>query len=138
MVEADDLPRYPRDVEAAVYFAVLEALQNTAKHAGATSVSVVVRSTSDGLEFEVRDDGCGFDPDLAVSDGRSGLAGMADRLDTLGGSVRIESQPGAGSCVVGQVPAQPVSRAHAASSTSIPSDALGTNPPAPAARAGSA
>ena len=136
-VEANDLPRYPRTVEAAVYFTVLEALQNTAKYAGATSVSVVVRPTSGRLEFEVRDDGCGFDPGLAASDGRSGLAGMADRLDTLGGSVRIESEPGAGTCVVGQVPTQPVSRTQAASSTSMPSDALGMNPPAPAARAGS-
>mgnify|MGYP000675106234 CR=1 FL=1 len=61
-VRPDDLPRLDADVEAAVYFCCLEALQNVAKHAEATHVAVVLDLGEDGaLEFRVEDDGAGFD-----------------------------------------------------------------------------
>lgn len=101
-VRSDGVGRHPRDAEAAVYFAVMEALQNTAKYAGATTATVSLSVAGGRLQFEVRDDGQGFDAS-SVSAG-SGLAGMADRLDTVGGEVQVESTPGRGTIVTGSVP----------------------------------
>jgi len=101
-IEADGLARYPREVEAAVYFTILEALQNIAKYAGASRVSVVLKQEDDEVSFEVIDDGVGFDP-TAVRAG-SGLANMSDRLDAAGGSWTLESAPGSGTAVRGTVP----------------------------------
>ncbi|MFC2176805.1 ATP-binding protein [Actinomycetota bacterium] len=101
-VHGDGVGRHQRETEAAVYFAVMEALQNAAKYAEATSASVNLSVNDDRLEFEVRDDGRGFDT-TAASTG-SGLAGMADRLDTVGGELRLESVPGEGTVVTGSVP----------------------------------
>ncbi|MBI4259893.1 MAG: ATP-binding protein, partial [Actinobacteria bacterium] len=80
-VHADGLGRYPQEAEAAVYFCVLEALQNAAKYAGATHVEVRLEAAGEELRFSVADDGTGFDPD-GVTRG-SGLQGMADRLSAL-------------------------------------------------------
>jgi signal transduction histidine kinase len=104
-VEADGVDRYSQDVEATVYFCVLEALQNVQKYASATKV--VVRLGADGgtLTFSVIDDGAGFDA-VVVKKG-SGLTNMADRIDALGGSVAIASTPGAGTTVHGGLPAVP-------------------------------
>jgi signal transduction histidine kinase len=88
---------------------VLEALQNTAKYAEASSVSVTLAESNGSLMFEVRDDGCGFDP-AATADG-AGLTGMADRLDTVGGQANIESTPAHGTTVVGFVPIAELIRA---------------------------
>jgi signal transduction histidine kinase len=101
-VRADGVGRYRRDVESTVYFACLEAMQNAAKHAeGATEVLVSL-SADDGLAFEVRDDGRGFDQ-AAVPPG-TGLLNVRDRVTALGGSVRIESTPHAGTLVAGVLP----------------------------------
>ena len=101
-LEVDGVGRYPREVESAVYFSILEALQNTAKYAEA-SRAVVKLSASDGdLRFEVLDDGRGFDV-ASVSRG-AGLNGIADRIDTVGGSWHIASKPGSGTTVTGTVP----------------------------------
>jgi signal transduction histidine kinase len=101
-VRADGVGRYRRDVESTVYFACLEAMQNAAKHAGgATEVSVAL-STEGGLAFEVRDDGRGFDQ-AAVPPG-TGLLNVRDRVTALGGSLRIESKPQAGTLVAGVLP----------------------------------
>jgi signal transduction histidine kinase len=101
-VEADGVGRLPRDVEAAIYFCSLEALQNVAKYAGARSASVRLRGVAGGVEFEIADDGRGFDPESA---GRgSGLQGMVDRIDAVGGTLTIESRPGHGTVVRGAVP----------------------------------
>jgi len=102
LVHAEGIGRYPRDVESAVYFAVLEALQNTAKYATANSAQVTLSESNGDLTFEVRDDGQGFDASL-VKPG-AGLNGIADRIDTVGGSWQIDSSPGNGTVVSGSVP----------------------------------
>jgi signal transduction histidine kinase len=102
-VTADGVGRYPQEVEAAVYFSVLEALQNVAKYAEASRVTVHLRDDGGMLTFEVRDDGRGFDRD-AVHYG-TGLQGMADRLAALDGGVEVTSAPGAGTIVTGELPA---------------------------------
>jgi len=102
LVDAEGIGRYPRDIEAAVYFAVLEALQNTAKYATANSAEVTLRESNGNLTFQVRDDGQGFDESL-VQPG-AGLNGIADRIDTVGGSWWIYSSPGEGTVVSGSVP----------------------------------
>lgn len=101
-VEIDGVGRYAQDVEAAVYFSVLEALNNVAKYAEATEARISLAQQNGSLEFRVRDDGRGFDP-AANRDG-TGLQGMADRIDAIGGSLTIESERGAGTTVVGRVP----------------------------------
>ncbi len=102
VVEADGVGRFPREVEAAVYFCVLEALQNTAKHAAASCATVAVRANSDQLRFSVADDGAGFD--RAARPAGSGLQGMADRLAAAGGMLLVSSAPGAGTTITGTVP----------------------------------
>ena len=101
-LEAVSVDRYPQEAEAAVYFCVLEALQNVAKYAGAGSVRVEIAGDGGGLRFSVTDDGAGFDPDTARSG--SGLQGMADRLAALGGSFDVRSAPGRGTSVEGRLP----------------------------------
>ena len=89
-------------VELAVYLCCLEAIQNAAKHAG-RDVRVTVRlgREQDELAFSVEDDGRGFDP--ASADG-SGLAGMRDRIASMGGRLEVSSIPGHGTTVAGAVP----------------------------------
>jgi signal transduction histidine kinase len=106
MLESDGIGRYPQDVEATVYFCCLEALQNVAKYAEASRATVRLSAADGGLAFEVQDDGVGFDP---ASAGRgSGLQGMADRLDAVGGSLDVRSAPGAGTTIVGRVPSRSI------------------------------
>jgi signal transduction histidine kinase len=101
-IEADRVGRYTPDVEAAVYFCSLEALQNVAKYAHASRASVRLTQINGSLTFEVIDDGDGFDP-TTIGYG-TGLQGMADRLDALGGSLEVRSAPGEGTAVTGRVP----------------------------------
>ena len=101
-ITTDGVARYSREVEAAVYFSVLEALQNTAKYAEASAASVSLTDDGKELRFDVRDDGRGFDATTTTHG--AGLSGMADRLDTVGGAVTISSSPGEGTLVVGSVP----------------------------------
>ena len=102
-LEADGVGRYQPEVEAAVYYCCLEALQNASKHAGErTSATVRLWEAGETLSFEVDDDGAGFDMNRAVSG--AGLTNMRDRLGAAGGTLRIESAPGAGTHVVGKVP----------------------------------
>ena len=105
-VESDGVGRYPQEVEAAVYFSVLEALQNVAKYAEAEHTTVALAQDNGDLAFAVRDDGKGFATAEAVRG--SGLQGMADRLGALGGTVEVTSAPGAGTVVAGRVPAEQV------------------------------
>ena len=101
--ETDGVERYPQDVEAAVYFCVLEALNNLAKYAGATQATVSLSQTDGTLTFAVSDDGVGFSVGERGSSG-TGLQGMADRLDAIGGALEIRSAPGEGTTVRGRVP----------------------------------
>jgi signal transduction histidine kinase len=102
MVEADGIGRYPRDAEAAVYFCILEALQNTAKYARASRAAVALSCPGSNLEFTVTDDGAGFD--TATASHGTGLQGMADRLAAAGGTLRISSAPGLGTTISGRLP----------------------------------
>jgi signal transduction histidine kinase len=94
--------RFGQDVEAAVYFSCLEALQNVAKYAEATNAEIVLANGDGMLRFEVRDDGVGFDP--ARTGYGTGLQGIADRLAALEGSIEIHSAPGRGTTVIGHIP----------------------------------
>ncbi len=101
-VDANGLGRYPPEVEAAVYFCALEALQNTGKYSGASRASIRLASHDGQIVFEVRDDGSGFD--LGRTGRGTGLQGMADRLEALGGRLELTSAPGRGTTVVGRIP----------------------------------
>lgn len=101
-LDTNGVGRYPRDVEAAVYFSILEALQNTAKYAQAASAVVRLSEQNGDLRFEVRDDGQGFD--TATVRRGVGLNGIGDRIDTIGGTWSISSTPGRGTSVTGSVP----------------------------------
>ena len=98
----DGIGRYPQEVEAAVYFSVLEALQNVAKYAEVANASIRLATSNGDLVFEVEDDGRGFDP--AASRYGTGLQGIADRLAALDGSLEVRSAPGAGTTVRGRIP----------------------------------
>jgi signal transduction histidine kinase len=101
-IEPDGVGRYGPDVESAVYFCCLEALNNVAKYAEASSVEIRLGQANGELRFEVTDDGRGFDP---VTTGRgTGLQGMADRLDAVGGMLEVRSAPDGGTTVSGVVP----------------------------------
>jgi signal transduction histidine kinase len=105
-VEAPEVGRYPQEIEAAVYFCILEALQNVAKYARASAARIALRHDGRYLAFTVEDDGQGFDP--ATTAMGSGVQGMSDRVAALGGSLEIFSAPGHGTRVTGRVPAAPV------------------------------
>ena len=98
-VEAEGVERYAQDVEATVYFCVLEALQNVQKYAKASQVEVLLHAEDDKLIFEVSDDGTGFDVTSARKG--AGMTNMSDRVDALGGSLEVMSHQGAGTCVRG-------------------------------------
>ena len=98
----DSVGRYTSEVEAAVYFSCLEALQNAAKHAQGATVELRVWAESGGLLFAVTDDGPGFDPQAAR--GGHGFVNMSDRLGAVGGTVRWDSEPGKGATISGSVP----------------------------------
>jgi signal transduction histidine kinase len=102
-VEAEGVERYAQDVEATVYFCVLEALQNVQKYAKATRVALTLREEGGALRFEVADDGAGFDRTAAKKG--AGLTNMADRLEALGGSLDVLSEPGAGTRIRGALQA---------------------------------
>jgi signal transduction histidine kinase len=101
-IDADGIGRYPQEAEAAVYFCVLEALQNITKYAGASRATVGLSCSDGSLRFTVTDDGAGFD--TASTRHGTGLQGMADRLAALGGALQVRSQPGRGTTLTGQLP----------------------------------
>jgi signal transduction histidine kinase len=101
-IEADDIGRYPQDTEAAVYFCILEALQNTQKYAQASRAVVRLRQDSDQLAVEVVDDGRGFV--VSTTARGNGLSNMEDRLDAIGGNLQVESTPGRGTTLRAMVP----------------------------------
>lgn len=104
-IDADSVGRFPAEIESAVYFCCVEALQNSAKHAGPDArPSLLLRRSENRLSFEVRDSGRGFEVSNMES---GGLANMRDRLGAAGGTLVIESRPGKGTVVRGEVPCSP-------------------------------
>jgi signal transduction histidine kinase len=103
-VEAGGLPRYSPEMEAAVYFCCLEALQNAGKHAGAgASVTVRVWEEPGALCFEVADDGAGFDTRGGKAKG-AGFVNMGDRVGAMGGTLQVNSALGQGTTLSGRIP----------------------------------
>ena len=103
-LEAPAIGRYSEDVEAAVYFCCVESLQNAAKHAGLGATAVIRLSQRDGrLDFEIVDDGVGFDVESARGSG-SGYTNMTDRMASVRGTLSVDSAHGRGTAVRGSVP----------------------------------
>jgi signal transduction histidine kinase len=99
-LEADVPARLPEQVEVAAYYVVSEALTNTAKHARASVVQVDIRAPADSLRLSVRDDGVG-----GATPGRgSGLVGLTDRIQALGGTITVASPPGHGTELLVDLP----------------------------------
>ncbi|HEX4579378.1 MAG TPA: sensor histidine kinase [Candidatus Dormibacteraeota bacterium] len=102
-VDANGIGRHAQETEAAVYFCILEALQNVQKYAHAERVTIHLSEGDGQLRFVVEDDGCGFDTSKARLG--TGLTNMQDRLEALGGRLRLDSGPGRGTVVSGTIPA---------------------------------
>jgi signal transduction histidine kinase len=95
--------RFPPEVEAALYYCCLEAVQNASKHAGSDAdVSIRLYTEADELRLEVRDNGSGFD--LSAGYDGVGLQNMRDRLGAIRGNVEIVSEPGHGTLVAAIAP----------------------------------
>lgn len=95
--------RLPEPIEVAAYYVASEALANTAKHARASHIEMSLERRDTGLLLEIRDDGVGG----ADPAGGSGLLGLRDRVEALGGSIRIQSQPGNGTSITVELPLEP-------------------------------
>ena len=92
--------RLPAPIEVAAYYVTSEALANAVKHAQATRVDISATSRDGGLLLSIRDDGIGG----ADRSRGSGLVGLADRVEALGGSISVESRPGAGTHIAAELP----------------------------------
>jgi signal transduction histidine kinase len=108
-----DIPeeRYPASVESAAYFVAAEALTNVAKYANASTARITATDSADSVVLVVEDDGVGG---ASPSVGR-GLSGLLDRVAALGGTLTVESPPGAGTRVRAQIPLPPTVRSKAVS-----------------------
>lgn len=105
-IEAAPLGRLSEPVVAAVYLCCLDAVENAVTHAGpGARVRIVLARDNDGVRFEVADNGLGFDP-AATAPG-AGLARIADRVGALGGRISVESSPGLGVRLIGEIPVGP-------------------------------
>ena len=103
-IEALPEQRLPDPIEVTVYYLVAEALSNAVKHAGATEVRVDLQRRGPVLRAEISDDGVGgADP----SGAGSGLPGLCDRLEALGGRLEVDSAPGAGTRLRASIPLAP-------------------------------
>jgi signal transduction histidine kinase len=101
-LDVPDGERLPQPVETAVYYLVAEALANAAKYASADTVSVTVARRNGSAFIEVADDGIGgADPGKG-----SGLRGLSDRVEALGGSLAVESAPGLGTRLRAEIPCE--------------------------------
>jgi signal transduction histidine kinase len=106
VVECDGIVRYDQDVETAIYFEISEAVTNAVKHA-VGPIRVHLAESEGLLRFSVSDPGPGFD--LKKANGGSGLQNLRDRVESVGGEVEIETEPGSGTIVRGTVPLHAVS-----------------------------
>jgi signal transduction histidine kinase len=121
-LEVRTAARLPERVELTVYYVISEALTNVAKHAGASAAHVDVEAVGGVIRLSVSDDGVGgADPARG-----SGLAGLRDRVEAIGGTLIVRSCPGAGTRLIAELPAQPFpDAAGTKSSPSAPLVALG-------------
>ena len=103
VVDAEDVPRLPLPTEEALYRIGQEAIHNVVKHANASQASVRLSRDGDRVRLTVVDDGAGFSPD-EVPRGHLGLLGMRQRLDLIGGELRVDSAPGRGTTIEAIVP----------------------------------
>ena len=96
------------EIETILYRIIQEALNNVAKHSGATRVALVLRRTADQVQAIIEDDGRGFDARVASQSGngsnRLGLLGIQERLSTVGGSCKVESAPERGATLLVRIP----------------------------------
>ena len=104
--DRDGIGRYPAEVEAAVYFDISEAVTNAVKHAD-PPIRIELAGDDAFLRFSVVDDGPGFDIDQ--SDMGSGIENMADRLDSIGGTLKVTSSVGRATEISGTIPLDSVS-----------------------------
>ncbi len=95
--------RLPMVVETALYRVVQEAITNVARHASATRVDVLLERRDERVMVMIEDDGVGFDPDQVPSGDHFGLLGLRERAEALGGTLTLESAPGAGTTIVVEV-----------------------------------
>jgi signal transduction histidine kinase len=103
-IESSIVDRLAGEVEASLYFCSLEAMQNAAKHSGATRITIRLTSSGEAC-LDVADDGHGF---ASTATTGSGLANMRDRIESVGGTLTIESLPARGTTVRARVPCPPV------------------------------
>jgi signal transduction histidine kinase len=101
--------RFADEIEVAAFYLVFEGLANALKHAHATSAQVTVRCRDSRLIVEVSDDGIGFDPSLASG---SGIRNLGDRVEAVGGKLRLDSRSGAGTRLFAEFPARDRGMAH--------------------------
>jgi signal transduction histidine kinase len=108
-VDAGGLGRYAAEIETAIYFCCLEALQNAARHAPGSAVRVSLAGDHGQVMFTVTDDGPGFDQASALGpvDGHIGLALLADAAEGVGGRLDLRSRPGRGTTVKLSIPVPP-------------------------------
>jgi PAS domain S-box-containing protein len=95
--------RLPANVETVLYRIVQEALTNVVRHAHARRVDVIMTVRNHNLIVIIEDDGIGFDPDSVSTSEHLGLFGMRERMETIGGTLAIESAPGKGSTIMVEV-----------------------------------
>ena len=99
VLHADVRTGMPEQVAAAAYYVVAEGLANALKHAGAERMEVFIRTHGGALVVEVLDDGIG-----GADEEGSGLRGLTDRIEAIGGTLALESPPGAGTRLLAQIP----------------------------------
>jgi signal transduction histidine kinase len=104
--DADARTRLAPDLESTVYRLVQEGLHNIVRHAAASRVAIAITEQEGSMRVCIQDDGTGFDPEQPVSG--FGLLGMHERADLLGGTITVESSPGAGTTVEGLFPVRRV------------------------------
>ncbi|HEX5917860.1 MAG TPA: ATP-binding protein [Nocardioides sp.] len=101
LVRGGDVPRLPGGVEATLYFCALEAVQNATKHAGSTSIDLVLESGPAGVSVAVEDNGSGIAPGAHQG---SGLANLSERAASVGGRLVLGERPGGGTRIAVHVP----------------------------------
>ena len=95
---------FPANVEETLYHIVIEALNNSLKHAQATAVSVIIEQTDDAVTLQVTDNGQGFEMEMAVSGGGLGLTSMQERITLKGGTIAINTAHGQGTTITAVLP----------------------------------